>query len=78
MPDAKGYTSLARHLTNETDESLQAYRDEVLGTTVADFHALADVVARVAAEGDVVVLGNGEALANANADGVGLEITKVM
>ncbi len=78
LPDAKGYTSLVRHLTNETDASLQAYRDEVLGTTVADFHALAEVVARVAEVGDVVVLGSGEAMANANADGVGLEITKVM
>jgi len=78
LPDAKGYTSLARYLANETDESLQAYRDEVLGTTVADFHALAEVVERVAAEGDVVVLGSAEALAAANADGMGLEITKVM
>ncbi len=78
LPDAKGYTSLARTLANETDESLQAYRDEVLGTTVADFHALGEVVARVAEVGDVVVLGSAEALAAANADGLGLEITKVM
>ena len=78
LPDAKGYTSLARTLSNETDESLQAYRDEALGTTVADFHALAEVVERVAVEGDVVVLGSAEALAAANADGLGLEITKVM
>ena len=68
----------ARTLSNETDESLQAYRDEALGTTVADFHALAEVVERVAAEGDVVVLGSAEALAAANADGLGLEITKVI
>ena len=78
LPDAKGYTSLARTLSNETDESLQAYRDEALGTTVADFHALAEVVERVAVEGDVVVLGSAEALAAANADELGLEITKVM
>ncbi len=78
LPDAKGYTSLTRYLTNETDESLEAYRDEVLGTTAADFHALAEVVERVAAEGDVVVLGSEEGLAKANEEGVGLKITKVM
>ena len=78
LPDAKGYTSLTRYLTNETDEYLQAYRDQVLGTTVADFHALADAVERVAEVGEVVVLGSAEALAKANEEGVGLEITKVM
>jgi Zn-dependent M16 (insulinase) family peptidase len=78
LPDAKGYTSLARYLTNETDESLQQYRDEVLGTTVADFHALAEVVEQVAAVGDVVVLGSAEALAKGNEEGLGLELTKVM
>ena len=78
LPDARGYTSLTRYLTNETDESLEAYRDQVLGTTAADFHALAEVVERVAAEGDVVVLGSEEGLAKANEEGVGLKITKVM
>jgi hypothetical protein len=57
---------------------LEAYRDQVLGTTAADFHALAEVVERVAAEGDVVVLGSAEGLAKANEEGVGLKITKVM
>ena len=78
LPDAKGYTSLARYLANETDESLQAYRDQVLGTTVADFHALGDTLEQFNAAADVVVLGSPEALAAANADGLGLEVTKVM
>ena len=75
LPDAKGYTSLTRHLTGETDARLQQFRDELLGATLADFHALAGVLARVNEVGDVVVLGSGEALEKA---GVGLEITKVM
>ena len=75
LPDAKGYTSLTRYLTGETDARLQQFRDELLGATLADFHALAGVLERVNEVGDVVVLGSGEALEKA---GVGLEITKVM
>ena len=76
LPHAKGYTSLHRYLTNETDDYLQTYRDQVLGTTPADFHRLAGALERVAAEGDVVVLGSAEALEKAGE--LGLEITKVM
>ena len=75
LPDAKGYTSLVRHLTGETDERLQQFRDEVLSTTTADFHALAGALAAARDGGDVVVLGSREALEGA---GVGLAITKVM
>ncbi len=78
LPDAKGYTSLVRHLTNETDAYLQTVRDQVLATTVEDFHALAGVVARVAAVGDVVVLGGAEALEKAAVEGVALAVERVM
>jgi Zn-dependent M16 (insulinase) family peptidase len=66
LPDAKGYTSLVRYLLDESDESRQQTRDEVLGTTAADFRAFADVLDAVAAQGRVVVLGAQEALAQAN------------
>ena len=75
MPDAKGYTSLTRYLTGETDERLQQFRDEVLGTKTADFHALADVLEQVKDAGDVVVLGSREAI---EASGLGLAVTKVL
>jgi Zn-dependent M16 (insulinase) family peptidase len=78
LPDAKGYTSLTRYLTGETDERLQKFRDEVLSTTTADFHALADALEQVNAAGDVVVLGSREALEAANAEGLRLAVTKVM
>jgi Zn-dependent M16 (insulinase) family peptidase len=74
LPDAKGYTSLTRYLTGETDERLQKFRDEALGTTVDDFRALGEVLARVNEAGDVVVLGSREALEAAG----GLEIMKVL
>ncbi len=66
LPDAKGFTSLVRYLVGETDESRQQARDEVLGTTAADFRAFADVLDAVAAQGRVVVLGSQEALNKAN------------
>ncbi len=68
LPDAKGYTALARYLVGETDEQRQQTRDEVLGTTAADFRAFADVLDAVRREGRVVVLGSAEALAAANAE----------
>lgn len=78
LPDAKGYTSLVRYLTGETDEWLQQYRDQVLSTTAADFHQLADILEAANARGDVVVLGSQEALNAANEAGLGLAVTKVM
>jgi Zn-dependent M16 (insulinase) family peptidase len=78
LPDAKGFTSMTRYLTNETDDHLQTLRDQVLSTTLDDLHAFADVLDQVAAQGDVVVLGSAEALAKANEAGLGLDVVKVM
>ncbi|MCL2123098.1 MAG: insulinase family protein [Desulfovibrionaceae bacterium] len=44
LPDAKGAASLIRWLTGLTDELRQHMRDEILGTTLKDFHAFADVL----------------------------------
>ena len=66
LPDAKGYTALVRHLVGQTDEQRQQTRDEVLGTTAADFRAFADVLDAVRDTGQVVVLGSADALAAAN------------
>ena len=79
LPDAKGNTSMFRYLIGLTDEMRQQRRDEVLGTTVADFRAFADVLERVNQEGVVVVLGAQEAIEAANAEqNNGLTIQKVM
>jgi Zn-dependent M16 (insulinase) family peptidase len=45
LPDAKGFTSLTRYLTGDTDESRQQYRDEVLSTTAKDFKTFGEVLA---------------------------------
>jgi Zn-dependent M16 (insulinase) family peptidase len=57
LPDAKGWVSLGRHLCGETEETLQRMRDEILGATVADFRAFADVLELVKEHGEVTVLG---------------------
>lgn len=78
LPDAKGYTSMARHLADVTDELRQRIRDEVLSTTQADFKRLADVLDQVSRAGMVVVLGSKNAIQTANTDGLGLQVTKVL
>jgi presequence protease len=67
LPDAKGYTSMQRYLAGESDETRQRQRDEILGASVADFRAFANVLADLTAEGRVVVLGSQEAIQAVNA-----------
>ncbi|GAK55491.1 PreP peptidase [Candidatus Vecturithrix granuli] len=79
FPDAKGYTSLGRYLIGETDEALQRIRDQVLATTVNDIRAFGDLLAALNAEGQVVVMGSPDAIAQANAERSGwLETLKVL
>lgn len=79
LPDAKGYTSMIRYLTGVTDDYRQQVRDEILGTTPADFTALADVLERIVDQGTVAVLGSADAIKAANAAlENSLHVTKVM
>lgn len=79
LPDAKGWTSLTRYLAGDTDEDRQRLREEVLGTTVADFRAFGEVLARASEVGLVTVLGSSTAIEAANAEGDGVfEVTPVM
>ncbi len=66
LPDAKGYVSMMRHLLGVTDELRQQRREEILGTTQADFRAFADVLDAVKKQGRVVVLGSEEGIRAAN------------
>ena len=75
LPDAKGYTSMLRYLTNRTDELRQKTRDEVLSTNGEDFIAFGEVLEKVAQSDAVTVLGSQSALESAN---LGLEITKIL
>jgi Zn-dependent M16 (insulinase) family peptidase len=75
LPDAKGYTSMMRYLTNRTDELRQKIRDEVLSTNGEDFIAFGEALEKVAQSNAVAVLGSQNALESAN---IGLEVTKVL
>ena len=66
LPDAKGYTSLVRHLIGLSDEIRQQRRDEVLSTTLAEFKAFGNVLEQVNEKGLVVVLGSQDAIGKAN------------
>jgi Zn-dependent M16 (insulinase) family peptidase len=79
LPDAKGYTSMLRHLLGVTDEMRQQRRDEVLATTKADFRAFAGVLEQVNQAGFVVVLGSQEDIKAANkTNGNWLHVQKVL
>jgi hypothetical protein len=57
LPEAKGFTSMVRYLTAETDEERQQLREQVLDTSASDFRAFADVLDGVKEWGLVKVLG---------------------
>jgi Zn-dependent M16 (insulinase) family peptidase len=78
LPDAKGYASMARYLTGYSDEVRQGIRDQVLNTTVEDFHALADVLEQVNQNGVVAVLGSADSIAEANQEKDGFLTVKTV
>jgi Zn-dependent M16 (insulinase) family peptidase len=79
LPDAKGYTSMLRHLAGDTDDARQRQRDEILSTTRADFKAFADVLEQVQDKGLVAVLGSQAAIEAANTARPGwLDVLKVL
>lgn len=79
LPDAKGWTSLNRHLVGYTDEKRQQFRDEVLGTSLKDFKAFGETLTTVAKQGQIVVLGSADAIEKANKEREGLlEVKKVL
>jgi Zn-dependent M16 (insulinase) family peptidase len=79
LPDAKGYISLMWELSDNTDANRQQRRDEILGATAADLKRFGDVLADVARQGHVAVLGSAAAIKAANDERAGfLSVTKVL
>jgi len=62
LPDAKGFTSMARVIADETDDDLQRIREEILGTKAEDFKAFADMLDYVRDNGLIKVLGSQDAI----------------
>ena len=65
LPDMKGYISMLRHLTGESEEERQKMRDQVLGTTAKDFRDFAEILDKVNRDGIVKVLGSQAAIESA-------------
>ena len=65
LPDAKGFTAMRWHLLGTSDEERQRLRDEVLNTSVEDFHQFGEVLEKIKDAGSVVVLGADEAIQTA-------------
>ena len=79
LPDAKGYTSMVRYLTGDTEEVRQQMRDEVLGTKASDFKKFAQVLEQVKESGLVKILGSPSAIEEINANRPGwLNVVKVL
>lgn len=79
LPDSKGYSSMVRYLTGETDEYRQTIREQILSTSLKHFHEFGDALEAMKEQGLVVVLGSQEALEQANKEsGRDLQLLKVM
>lgn len=62
LPDARGYTSMIRHLMGITDDWRQEFRDQLLTTRLQDFQQLADALDSLVTSGRVAALGSSESL----------------
>lgn len=61
LPDAKGYVSLVRTLTGQTEEELNRLRHEVLETREEHFRQFGELAEGMRQAGRAVVLGSGDA-----------------
>jgi len=78
LPDAKGYASMLRGVTGETDELRQKRRDEILGATKKDLVELGDALNEMKVNASVVVVASEDALNKAQAEGLEFERRTVM
>ncbi len=79
LPDTKGYTSLLRYLSHDTEEARQQLRDEVLATGKDDFRAFGAMLEEVKRTGVVKALGSPGAIDAVASDRPGwLNVLKVL
>ncbi len=78
FPDAKGFTSMTRYLSGETDQLRQQRREQILSTTLEDFHQFGEILEQLEAAGKVVVMGSEADLQAANLQNRRLVIEKVL
>ncbi|KAL5705783.1 Homeobox protein PKNOX1 [Ranunculus cassubicifolius] len=79
LPDAKGYSSMLRHILGITEEERQIRREEILSTSVNDFREFADAVEAVKDKGVVVAVASPDDVAAANGERSGFfEVKKAL
>ncbi len=79
FPDARGFASMVRYLSGNTENDIQRTRDEILSTTARDFKEFAGVIDEVAKTGLVKVLGSENIIREAtNGESLSLNISKVL
>ncbi len=78
LPDTKGYVSLVRTLTGQTQDDLNRIRHEVLDTREEHFRAFGAVAQGLREAGRIVVLGGGDALEKTVGGGVDMQVIKVL
>ncbi len=78
LPDAKGYASLARRLSGDTEEERQVMREQVLSCGLKEFRDFVDPLCAVAEQGLVKVVASPEAVEKANLAGKGLTVTRML
>jgi len=77
-PDQKGFTSMDRWLTGNSDEMRQERRDQVLGTTAKDFADFGEKLEIVSKSGTIAVIGSGAALEDPAVKALGLDTKKLL
>ncbi|RJR50606.1 MAG: peptidase M16 [Desulfobacteraceae bacterium] len=79
LPDAKGYASMAYHLSGETDQERQIMREEVFGTTVEDFRVFGSHLRKSREGGIVKILGSPRAIGGyASASAGKMQVVKLL
>ncbi|WCJ17647.1 presequence protease 1 [Euphorbia peplus] len=78
LPDAKGYSSLLRHLLGVTEEERQKRREEILSTSVKDFRQFADAIDAVRNKGVAVAVASADDVEAANKERSYFQVKKAL
>jgi Zn-dependent M16 (insulinase) family peptidase len=79
LPDAKGFASMVRHITGQTEKERQRIREEVLNTTALDFRGFGKALEFFKERGLVKVIGSEKAIKGAQTGRQeGLRILKII
>lgn len=79
LPDAKGFTSMIRHLTGDDEDTRQRMREEILETSLQDLRRFGDALGEFADRGRVAVLGAASAVEEARpVCGDGFQVTRLL